>query len=403
MTVTEHAVPTVPAAAPARLPHDEPLRIDGVIPAELDGAFVQASPHPVGGDAILSGVRFSGGTARRLRTSSEDMPPLPPAPAMLISTAEKGWKGTGRSSVAPPVEDRVSGEWHTVATYPGYDHAVHLVLGPEGEVRAARPLALEGAPLMSAVALTERYVVVFDLPVVHDRATALVGSRFPYRWRPDRPARLGLLPRRPGGAPLWFAIDACHVSRVVNAYDDGGRVVVEGVRHDRAYAGGTDGMNGASADEAHVAVHRWTLDPATGRASERPLVDGLSAATVDARRAGRRHHLLFGVTAGGRALAAHDLAADSAQVREPAPGWTADRPVFVARGLGEGNGWIMAVTRNAALGRAALLVLDALNLSGAPQAVIHLPSMPPGAQVSWAAAPRSAHTAILRDVSTPIG
>ena len=58
----------------------------------------------------------------------------------------------------------------------------------------AEPFALDGAPYMEAVAVTRRFLVVFDLPYVYSRTADLIGVRLPYTWREDRAARVGLLP-----------------------------------------------------------------------------------------------------------------------------------------------------------------------------------------------------------------
>ncbi|MEV7971520.1 carotenoid oxygenase family protein, partial [Sphaerisporangium sp. NPDC088356] len=77
-------------------------------------------------------------------------------------------------------------------------------------------------------------------------------------------------------------------------------------------------------------------------------------------------------------------AAGTTQVRELGPGWRAGRPVFVPRGIAEGDGWIVVLARNAALGRSELLVLDALNLTGRPEAVVHIPTTLPDARhTTW--------------------
>ncbi|MFC4590203.1 carotenoid oxygenase family protein [Sphaerisporangium corydalis] len=392
MTVTEHKDP-LGALPYGDLPHDGSPYVDGVLPAGLDGTFVQAGPHPaasarpylVTGRALISGVRLGGGTARWHKAtegSGGERLGQPPGPAIwnrAEGPADPPLDGPSRASVAPPLRDR-EGDWHTIATYPGLDVAEHLVIGPGGGVRAARPFVLDGAPLMRAVALTERFVVVFDLPVTYRRAAALVGTGSPYRWRSGRPARIGLLPRRAAGPaePVWFPVSPCFVSQAVNAYESGHRVVVDAVRHDRAFDTPSGDLGGVSQ------AHRWTLDLSTGTAGERPLTGPVESAGVDTRLAGREHQLIFGCAGGGRAIVGHDLAAEVTQVRELGPGRRAGRPVFVPRGVAEGDGWLLVMTQDAARHRSELLVLDALNLAGRPEAVVRLPVVLPAAHhTTW--------------------
>ncbi|MET8161985.1 carotenoid oxygenase family protein [Sphaerisporangium sp. NPDC005289] len=381
MTVAEHSAAV---AASGRGPHDASLTVDGALPSGLEGALVCTSAHPADGavpasrSPLVYGVRLSGGAARRLTLPS-------PAPGAGTAVPGAGAAAPG-AQVAAPVRDHAGGAWHTVAVRPGSDIAEHLVLGPEGGVRDVRPFALPGAPLVHAVAVTERFVVVFDLPVTHHRAAAMMGSGSPYRWRPGRPARIGLLRRDawdPSG-PIWFPIDPCYVFEAVNAYDDRGRgVVVDVVRHERAFD--TPWWD-RDRDAGPASVHRWTLDLATGTASGRTLIASAAEASADPRRAGLRHQLVFARAAGGQAVIGLDLAAGVTQVRELGPGRRAGRPVFVPRpGALEGDGWVMVLARDLARRRGELLVLDAHNLTGPPQAVVHLPDAPPDAgHIAWA-------------------
>src|SRR5262249_39066012 len=177
------------------------------------------------------GIRLGGGRARWHRQGAGQQ--------------EAGWRAArvwpggrgpdevGAAAVARPVAAPGIPLWHSVATYPGLGHAEHLWLSPDGEVWPAEPFAVDGASLMHAVSAPRRYVVVFDLPVTYRRAAALVGAHFPYAWQDGRPARVGLLGR--GAPPRWFPVRPCYVFNAVNAYEDGGRVVVDVIRHERAF------------------------------------------------------------------------------------------------------------------------------------------------------------------------
>ena len=131
-------------------------------------------------------------------------------------------------------------------------------------------------------ALTENYVVIYDLPVTFDIGMAprsmpramrpparlmlkrVIGrnplpdqvvnqmargagggpTTLPYSWNPDYPARIGLLPRDGDGTDVrWFEIDPCYVFHTLNAYEDGDDVVIDAVRHDRMFATDFTGPN----------------------------------------------------------------------------------------------------------------------------------------------------------------
>jgi carotenoid cleavage dioxygenase len=372
------------------------LAVTGSVPAALEGCLLQAAAHP--GSPVESGstrtaqtpllnygIRLSGGQARRYR------PDAAPQGAPKVWRAARVWAGgrgpddVGSAAVACPAADPVSPLWHTVATYPGLGFAEHLRLSADGEVLQAEPFALDGAPLMHAVAATGRYAVVFDLPVTHRRAAALVGARFPYAWQEGRPARLGLL--GDGSQPRWFTIRPCYVFNAVNAYDDGDRVVVDAIRHERAF-------DSAAGPTAPPQLWRWTLDLRDGSVTEGPLAAGPHDwPAVDPRVRGRRHRYVYstGAAGAGSALVRHDLVTGTAQVRPLAPGCIAGQPVFVPRpaaGPGarrvEGDGWLVTVVDDPAGARSHVLILDARDICGPAVATVHLPvRLPASLHTYW--------------------
>jgi carotenoid cleavage dioxygenase len=267
--------------------------------------------------------------------------------------------------------------WHTVASYPGLGQAEHLVIDDDHVVRA-RSFPLPGEPLLTAVAVTERFVVVFDQPMRHSRAAALVGLRFPYAWRPDRPARVGLLPRDPERPARWFEVSPAYVSEAVNAYDAGTRVIVDAICHQ------------SPADGQTARLRRIALCLASGGVLERELA-AAQHAVVDSRVAGTAHRFVASVSGG--ALTVHDLATGGQRRRVFGPGWHLGEPVFAPRpGGGEGAGWIAFVAQDPVRRRARLLVMDAMDVAARP-AVVELPDLLPDAvRVTWAPA-RSARPA----------
>src|SRR2546421_6640003 len=252
-------MPTTAMTTPTltRLPSDLPLEIDGTLPAELRGLFLQACAHPSGARGrrpMISGVRLDGGRGTLADTAAN---PFGPLTTGLLPP--ESW-------AAHPVREVAAPLWHTVATHPGGEHADHLTLAEDGTLLRVESFPLPGAPQVR-IAITERFLVVVDLPIVHSRAAALLDSRAPFVWQANRPARIGLLPLGPDGAePRWFPIDAGRISRIVNAYDQGNRVVVGAVRAGHAC--------------------RSALDLPAGRVRARRLTGDVDLTTVDGRRHG---------------------------------------------------------------------------------------------------------------------
>ena len=71
---------------------------------------------------------------------------------------------------------------------------------PDGEGRDEAHGRDDRQPDAARLSLTERYVVVYDLPVAFDLDEAMGGVALPYRWKDDYPARFGLIDRPSGRA-----------------------------------------------------------------------------------------------------------------------------------------------------------------------------------------------------------
>jgi carotenoid cleavage dioxygenase len=297
------------------------LAVSGVIPTELRGRLLRAIRHPSGGDtpALESGVWFCEGQAR--------------------------WHRDARPATA----------------------------------RHSEPARPDGEPPAQAVAATARFHVLLDLPVVHHPAAALIGERVPYRWQEGRPARIGLVERW-ADEPRWFDIQPCYVFDAVNAYDDHDQVVIDVIRHERAF-------DPAGSPATPPTLWRWTLDLRTGAVTERQLsVLPQELPEVDPRVRGRRHRYVYSAGTSASTLVRHDVATGRTTVREFGPGLGVEQPVFVPRPgtSSEGSGWVLAVVHDFAANRSDVIILNAEDLSGPPVATVHLPvRLPSGRHTRW--------------------
>jgi carotenoid cleavage dioxygenase len=85
---------------------------------------------------------------------------------------------------AHPKRDPRSGELYAVSYFWGWGNDVEVtILDPGGRVRSSRRVTLGGSVSLHDCAITERSLVLLDLPVTFSVEAATSGARFPYRWQ----------------------------------------------------------------------------------------------------------------------------------------------------------------------------------------------------------------------------
>ena len=94
------------------------------------------------------------------------------------------------------------------------------------------------------------------------------GSGMLYRWAPERPARVGVLPREGTAADIrWFDVQPCFVFHPLNAFDDGDRIVLDVVRHPSVFTTAYDYVAETQS------LDRWTVDLPAGKVTEQRFDD----------------------------------------------------------------------------------------------------------------------------------
>ncbi len=377
----------------------------------LSQALAEAMDEKWPGGPIHNGMDFAANThiighaGRYLATVEAD--PLPyELSGELDILGPYDFSGTLPGGFAAHTKlDHATGELHAIAYYWAWDHVQHVIIGAGGTVSRTTDIPVADGPMMHDFALTPGYVVLLDLPVTFSLDTASAGLKLPYTWNPAHQARVGLLPRR-GGATAgvrWFEVDPCWVFHTLNAYDDGGRVVVDLVR----YAGAYD----VSKLTGHgpLSLDRWIIDPAAGKVTQQRLDDRPQEfPRTDERVTGRPYRYGYSAVIGavGRAtvspdgdfadeafsnaLLKHDLTAGTVQAHEFGQDATAGEAVFVpaAPGAAEDDGYVMAYVHNPDRGTADLVILAAQDFTAEPVARVHLPArIPLGFHGSWIADP----------------
>jgi carotenoid cleavage dioxygenase len=295
---------------------------------------------------------------------------------------------------AHPKRDPLTGELYAVSYFFGWGDDVEVtVLDAQARVRSARRVTMGGPVSVHDTAITQRHIVLLDLPVTFSMEAVASGARFPYRWQDGYRARIGLLPRDGDSTDVvWHDVEPCYVFHPMNAYDDpdGDGIVLDVVRHPSMFR--TQLLGPA---EGLPTLERWRLDGHGGPVKEERLDDrGQEFPRVDERRVGLPHRYGYAVAAGRSGdivgtesmLIAHDLERGTSATRSFGRGATLGEAVFVPRAddAAEADGWLLLLVHSAENDSSALHVLNARDLDGEPQAVVALPQrVPAGFHGNW--------------------
>ncbi|WP_421842142.1 carotenoid oxygenase family protein [Mycobacterium sp.] len=474
------------------------LPITGRIPDHLDGRYLRNGPNPAAevdpatyhwftGDAMVHGVALRDGKAcwyrnRWVRTPSVCAALGEPAPASgspragilaggpntnvlthagrtlaLVEAGVVNYELTDElDTVGPcdfdatlaggytahPHRDPRTGELHAVSYSFARGRSVqYTVIDIDGRVRRTVDIDVTGSPMMHDFSLTDKYVVVYDLPVTFDpvqvvpatvphwlqrparlvvqsiigrvrvpspiaamaRRTKRSAATIPYAWNPDYPARIGVLPREGGNHDVrWFDIEPCYVFHPLNAYSEvrnGSEVLVlDVVRHARMFQRDQRGPG-----DSRPWLDQWTVNLATGAVTtecrdERPQ----EFPRINETLLGSPHR--FGYTVGieggfvggsgaemSTSLYKHDYQTGSATVAPLDPELLIGEMSFVPNPLpsvghsAEDDGILMGYGYHRSRDEGQLILLDAQSLESV--ATVHLPQrVPMGFHGNWAAA-----------------
>ena len=428
----------------------EALHVDGEIPAALSGRYLRNGPNPAiapdpasyhwfSGAGMVHGIRIQDGKADWYRNrwvrGSEACEalgePLPPGPRHATNDApntnvvglagrtfaivEAGGKpvelgyeletiahnpfdGTlAGGYTAHPHHDPFTDEMHAI-TYRGDEpnKVWHVVLDKDAQVVRELAIPVSDGPSIHDCAITENYVLVLDLPVTFSMKMLLSGYRFPYAWNEAHQARVGLLPRT-GTADeiIWVPVEPCYVFHPANAFETAdGKVIVDVVAHETMFASSKRGP-----DSEKSRMERWTIDPAAGTTVRAVIHDHAQEfPRYDERLTTRPYRYVYSVaipdgTSTEWALAEtrlfrHDLKAGVTTSHDFGPGRHPGEFVFVPRSTvgAEDDGWLIGLVVDMNDQTTDLVILNADDFTGAPQAVVHLPHrVPPGFHGNWVA------------------
>jgi len=336
--------------------------------------------------------------AGRLMALQEGSNPFGMDKATLASL---GWIETGGRFTAHPKLDPKTGEmvWfaYCAGPEPLNSYLDYGVSDANGKVLRRDRFQAPFCSMVHDFLVTQNYVLFPILPLTGDFERAKKGGPA-FAWEPKKGAYLGLMKRNaPVSSIRWLEVDPAYVFHPMNAWEDGSKIHCELMEYPSApLFPNADGSPGV---EAKARLTRWTLDlSAPTNMVKRETLDDVDGEfpRFDERLAGLpyRHGWYVASTEKAstlefNALAHVDLKSGKRSLRQLGPGDSAGEPIFVpARpDAAEGEGFILAVVYRATENRSDLLVLNALDIEGEPQAVLKLPRrVPSGFHGNWVGA-----------------
>ena len=196
---------------------------------------------------------------------------------------------------AHPKRDPLSGELYAVSYFFGWGDDVEVtIVDAQARVRSSRRVTMGGPVSVHDTAITQRHIVLLDLPVTFSMDAIAEGANFPYRWQEGYHARVGLLPRDGDSTDVvWHDVEPCYVFHPMNAYDEpgGDGIVLDVVRHSSMFRTHLLGPS-----EGAPTLERWHLDGHGSAVKEERLDDrGQEFPRVDERRVGLPHRYGYAV------------------------------------------------------------------------------------------------------------
>jgi carotenoid cleavage dioxygenase len=315
------------------------LPVIGEIPRDLNGLYVRNGPNPqhqpqgryhwFDGDGMLHAVQFHDGKAsyrnrwirtegfereahagkplwtgviEPLTTNPRDMllkdtantdviyhnqklvalwylagDPYEIDPYTLETVGKTDFGGGLRGKVSAHAKvDEQSGELMFFDYGPRAPFMKYGVVAPDGNLKHYVPIELPGPRLPHDMAITKRYSILLDLPLIND-PEAMRAGHHKIVFQRDMPSRFGLIPRYGASTSIrWFEAKPCYMYHTINAWEDGDEVVLDTCRVKRPIP--QEGVNGRLERmlaylRLDAQLYRYRFNLKTGATHEGPLDD----------------------------------------------------------------------------------------------------------------------------------
>ncbi len=300
---------------------------------------------------------------------------------------------SAHAKVDPETGELLFFDYSTRPPYLSY----HLI-DADGRMAFEAPIDVPGPRLPHDMAFTQNYAILHDLPLFWDPQLLEKGLH-KVTFFDSLPSRFAILPRRgPAEALRWFEAEPAYIYHVVNAWEDGDWVVMDGCRTTDPCP---ESPRGAGVLQRMMAflllkarLYRWRFNLRTGETREEWLSDrNAEFPTIDPRRQGRPTRYSYHVsipldrpTMVFDGLLKFDHKDGSYTEHAFDEGWYGSEAPFAPRAgsRDEDDGFVVSFLTHEQTGASQAVVLDARRLDASPLARVPLPGrVPAGFHSTW--------------------
>jgi len=200
--------------------------------------------------------------AGRLLALEEAHAPIEVDPATLRTLGPRPLGGAGPVTAHPKI-DPETGEMWFFGYSAGSPLSRAIRFGALDRAGAVSTLGRFDAPYCSMVhdfILTERHAVFPIMPLAGSLRRAL-GGGLPFAWQPELGGHIGVMRRDGGAASLrWFRAETGYVFHVMNAWEEGGRIVAGVMQFEEAPLFPHPDGSPTDPTKSRARLCRWTFD-----------------------------------------------------------------------------------------------------------------------------------------------
>jgi carotenoid cleavage dioxygenase-like enzyme len=289
-------------------------------------------------------------------------------------------------SIAHPLTDPFTQESFTMGYNALPPYFQYYRIDQEGKIKSYEPIKVDYGVMMHAFGLSENYVMFFHMPAVFDIKN--VGTRRPFRWQPEKGARLGVMPRNGTDADTkWYEIPVCWVFHNMNMYEEAGFLVTDVAKYERIplLDLGTKNPSPPFSIDPVAIMARWKLNLSSGELEEEIITENpVEFPNMDDRFLTKKHrHGYFVMLKDGEqteglwnTLVHRDFETGSIEDQYYfGPDSYTGEAVFTPKNESspEGEGFLLNVVYDTKENKSRLTIFDAMNVKAGPLATVFLP------------------------------